>query len=286
MNWFENLNPVIQALIATIFTWGVTALGALMVCFFKKINSKVLSSILGFSAGVMIAASFWSLLAPAIDLSFELGYIAWILPAIGFIVGGLFVLLSDKFLDKVLKSKKSLKQADSLKRSILLVSAITIHNIPEGMSVGVAFGGIASGVPGMTIIGAIMLALGIGIQNFPEGAAVSLPLRNEGYSRFKSFMIGQASALVEPIAAVIGVVLVLTIRSILPFLLSFAAGAMIAVSARELLPESINEDKNLATIRINMWICNNDDIGCCFRIRNMIKRNEVNNTSFLFLMKI
>lgn len=268
MNWFENLNPVIQALIATIFTWGVTALGALMVCFFKKINSKVLSSILGFSAGVMIAASFWSLLAPAIDLSFELGYIAWVLPAIGFIVGGLFVLLSDKFLDKVLKSKKSLKEADSLKRSILLVSAITIHNIPEGMSIGVAFGGIASGVPGMTIIGAIMLALGIGIQNFPEGAAVSLPLRNEGYSRFKSFMIGQASALVEPVAAVIGVVLVLTIRSILPFLLSFAAGAMIAVSARELLPESINEDKNLATIRINLWICYNDDFRCCFGVKN------------------
>ena len=256
MNWFENLNPVIQALIATTFTWGVTALGALMVCFFKKINPKVLSSILGFSAGVI-----------------ELGYIAWILPAIGFIVGGLFVLLSDKFLDKVLKNKKSLKEADSLKRSILLVSAITIHNIPEGMSVGVAFGGIASGVPGMTVIGAIMLALGIGIQNFPEGAAVSLPLRNEGYSRFKSFMIGQASALVEPIAAVIGVVLVLTIRSILPFLLSFAAGAMIAVSARELLPESINEDKNLATIRINMWVCYNDDIRCCFRIKRIIKES-------------
>lgn len=248
MNWFENLNPVIQAMIATTFTWGVTALGALIVCFFKNLNKKVLSTILGFSAGVMIAASFWSLLAPAIDLSFELGYIAWILPAMGFIVGGLFVLLSDKFLDKVLKNKKSLKDSDSLKRSILLVSAITIHNIPEGMSVGVAFGGIASGVPGMTLIGAIMLALGIGIQNFPEGAAVSLPLRNEGYSRMKSFMLGQASALVEPISAIIGVVLVLTIRSILPFLLAFAAGAMIAVSARELLPESINENKNLATL--------------------------------------
>ena len=248
MNWFENLNPVMQAMIATTFTWGVTALGALVVCFFKNLNKKVLSTILGFSAGVMIAASFWSLLAPAIDLSFELGYIAWILPAMGFIVGGLFVLLSDKFLDKVLKNKKSLKDSDSLKRSILLVSAITIHNIPEGMSVGVAFGGIASGVPGMTLIGAIMLALGIGIQNFPEGAAVSLPLRNEGYSRMKSFMLGQASALVEPISAIIGVVLVLTIRSILPFLLSFAAGAMIAVSARELLPESINENKNLATV--------------------------------------
>lgn len=248
MNWFESLNPVTQAFIATMFTWGVTALGSLVVCFFKKINGKVLNTILGFSAGVMIAASFWSLLAPSIDLSFELGYIAWLLPTIGFIVGGMFVLLSDKFLDKVLKNNKNLRSADSLKRSILLVSAITIHNIPEGMAVGVAFGGIASGVPGMTLIGAIMLALGIGIQNFPEGAAVSLPLRNEGFSRFKSFMYGQASALVEPISAIIGVILVLTIRSILPFLLAFAAGAMIAVVARELLPESIKENKNLATL--------------------------------------
>lgn len=248
MNWFENVNPVIQALIATTFTWGVTALGSLVVCFFKTVNKKVLNTILGFSAGVMIAASFWSLLSPAIDLSHELGYIAWVLPTMGFIVGGLFVLLSDRFLDKVLKNKKNLRKVDSLKRSILLISAITIHNIPEGMAVGVAFGGIASGVPGMTLIGAVMLAIGIGIQNFPEGAAVSLPLRNEGFSRWKSFMFGQASALVEPISAVLGVILVLTIRSILPFLLSFAAGAMIAVAARELLPESVKENKNLATL--------------------------------------
>lgn len=220
----------------------------MIVCFFKEVNKKVLNTILGFSAGVMIAASFWSLLAPAIDLSEELGYIAWILPATGFAVGGLFVLLSDKFLDKVLKNNRSLRSANSLKRSILLIAAITIHNIPEGMAVGVAFGGIASGVPGMTAVGALMLALGIGIQNFPEGAAVSLPLRNEGFSRFKSFMFGQGSALVEPISAVIGVVLVLTVRSILPFLLSFAAGAMIAVAARELLPESVKENKNLATL--------------------------------------
>lgn len=248
MYWFENLNPIIQALIATIFTWGVTALGSLVVCFFREMNKKVLNTVLGFSAGVMIAASFWSLLSPAIDLSEELGYIAWVLPTIGFIVGGLFVLLSDKFLDRVLKNKRGLKGADSLKRSILLVSAITIHNIPEGMAVGVAFGGIASGVSGMTLIGAIMLAVGIGIQNFPEGAAVSLPLRNEGFSRFKSFMIGQASALVEPISAILGVILVLAVRSILPFLLSFAAGAMLAVVARELLPESVKENKNLATL--------------------------------------
>lgn len=249
MTWFENLNPVIQTLIATTFTWGITALGALVVCFFKEMNRKALDTILGFSAGVMIAASFWSLIAPAIELSSELGYIEWILPAIGFILGGIFVLLSDEFLDKVL-SKKSLKNTVSLKRSILLVSAITIHNIPEGMAIGVAFGGIASGVPGMTEIGALMLAIGIGIQNFPEGAAVALPLRSEGFSRFKSFMIGQASALVEPISAMIGAVLVIYVRSIMPFLLAFAAGAMIIVVARELLPESVKENKNLSTIGV------------------------------------
>lgn len=248
MEWFENLNPVLQTLIATTFTWGVTALGALLVCFFKEMNKKILDTILGFSAGVMIAASFWSLISPALDLSYELGYIEWFLPAIGFIAGGLFVLLSDRLLDKALKNKKGLRSADSLKRSILLISAITIHNIPEGMAIGVAFGGIASGVPGMTLIGAVMLALGIGIQNFPEGAAVSLPLRSEGYSRFKSFMLGQASALVEPIAAVVGAILVIYIRSMLPFLLAFAAGAMIVVVARELLPESVKGHKNLSTV--------------------------------------
>ncbi len=248
MNWFENLSPIIQAFIATIFTWGVTALGSLVVCFFKQVNKKVLNTILGFSAGVMIAASFWSLLSPSIELSLELGYIQWLLPTLGFIIGGLFVLLSDRFLDTVLTKRKNLRNANSLRRSILLVSAITIHNIPEGMAIGVAFGGIASGVPGMTLIGAIMLAVGIGIQNFPEGAAVSLPLRNEGFSRFKSFMIGQASALVEPVSAIVGAILVLTVRSILPFLLAFAAGAMIAVAARELLPESIQENKDLSTL--------------------------------------
>lgn len=248
MEWFASLNPMIQAFIATIFTWGVTALGALTVCFFKTMQQKVLSTILGFSAGVMIAASFWSLLSPAIELSSELGYVSWLLPCLGFVAGGLFVLFSDKFLDKVLKKKSESNKAISLKRSILLVSAITIHNIPEGLAVGVAFGGLAANIPGVTLVGAMMLAVGIGIQNFPEGAAVSLPLRNEGFSRWKSFMIGQASALVEPVSALIGVALVLRVRSILPFLLSFAAGAMISVVARELLPESITENKNLATL--------------------------------------
>lgn len=248
MNWFSNLNPILQTLCATIFTWGITALGALIVCFFKEPNKKILDTILGFSAGVMIAASFWSLLSPALDLSLELGYVEWLLPTLGFIFGGLFVLISDKFLDKVLKNRKLTKNKDSLKRSILLISAITIHNIPEGMAIGVAFGGLANEVSGISAIGAIMLALGIGIQNFPEGAAVSLPLRKEGYSRFKSFMIGQASAIVEPLSALIGIVLVMYIRSVLPFLLSFAAGAMIVVVARELLPESVKDNKNLSTL--------------------------------------
>jgi ZIP family zinc transporter len=236
LNWFNSLSPVIQTLLATIFTWGVTALGALVVCFFKEMNKKVLDTILGFSAGVMIASSFWSLLSPALDLSLELGFKEWVLPSIGFIMGGLFVLFSDSFLDKVLSIRKKKENNESLKRSILFVSAITIHNIPEGMAIGVAFGSIASS------------SARIGIQNFPEGAAVSLPLRREGYSRFRSFMIGQASAIVEPIAAIIGVILAMSIKSILPILLSFASGAMIVVVARELLPESVKENKNLSTI--------------------------------------
>ena len=244
MNWFENLNPIFQALIATTFTWGVTAIGALLVCCFKQINKKVLDTVLGFGAGVMLAASFWSLLSPALELSNNLGYIEWLLPSIGFSVGSLFVLFADKFLDKTISNKSSLK------RSILLIAAITIHNIPEGMAIGVAFGGVMLGIPGMTLMSAIMLALGIGIQNFPEGAAVSLPLRREGFSCFKAFMYGQSSALVEPIAAVIGVVLALSVRSILPFLLSFAAGAMVMVVARELLPESVKENKNLSSLGI------------------------------------
>lgn len=245
LNFLYNLSPVLQAFLAATFTWGVTALGSLVVCFFKQINKKVLDTVLGFSAGVMISASFFSLLIPSIDLSVELGYIKWLLPTIGFIVGGLFVLLSDKFLDSVL-SKRKIKSPASLKRSILLIFAVTVHNIPEGMAIGVAFG--ATGNSSMTLIGAIMLALGIGIQNFPEGAAVSLPLRSEGYSRFKSFMIGQASALVEPIFSVIGAILVMYVQFLLPFLLSFAAGAMIVVVSRELLPESVKQNKNLSTL--------------------------------------
>lgn len=245
MDWFINISPLLKAFIAALFTWTITGLGALVVFFFKEVNKKILDTVLGFSAGVMIAASFWSLLSPAIELSSKLKYIPWLFPALGFIVGGLFVLLSDKFLDKTL-AKGAKKH--SLKRSILLVSAITIHNIPEGLAIGVAFGSVSGTAKGLSLIGAIMLAVGIGIQNFPEGAAVALPLRSEGFSKKKSFLIGFFSAVVEPVAAVIGAALVMRVNNLLPFLLSFAAGTMQLVVARELLPESFEKNKNLSTL--------------------------------------
>ena len=247
MYWFENLNSLYQSLIASGFTWGLTALGSLIVCFFKQINKKILDFILGFSSGIMLSASFFSLLLPSLDLAQELNFIPYVLPSLGFAFGGLFVLFADKFLDKFLNNTSS-KSTISLKRSILLILSITIHNIPEGMVIGVAFAGISLGIPNMTLMSAVLLSLGIGLQNFPEGAAVSLPLRREGMSRLKAFMWGQGSALVEPIAAIIGVFLVLVMRNILPFLLSFAAGSMVVVVARELLPESVRENKNLSTI--------------------------------------
>ncbi len=253
MNFFLSLNPVLQGLIATLFTWSVTALGAAVVFFFKDVKKSILNLMLGFGAGVMIAASFWSLLSPAIDLCSELGYNSWAIPALGFILGGLFIVLSDKFLDRYNfenLSRYGAKSPKSFKKSILLVLAVTLHNIPEGLAVGVAFGGAALGIPGCTIISAILLAIGIGLQNFPEGAAVSLPLRREGFSLGRSFFYGQASGLVEPIAGVIGVVMAISMRNILPLLLSFSAGAMIGVVSSELIPEACIENKNLTTIGI------------------------------------
>ena len=251
MDWLENLHPTLQAFIATLFTWGITALGALVVCFFKNVNKKVLNTILGFSAGVMIAASFWSLLAPSIELSGELGYIEWILPATGFIVGSLFVLLSDKFLDKVLKNQKHSRSAESLKRSILLISAITIHNIPEGMAVGVVFAGVLTQNVGITLTGAVALSIGIAIQNFPEGAIISMPLKSEGVSRPKAFLYGTLSGIVEPIAAIVTILLTNAVVPMLPYVLSFAAGAMIYVVVEELIPASqVGEHSNIGTIGV------------------------------------
>ncbi|HUW60155.1 MAG TPA: ZIP family metal transporter [Candidatus Bathyarchaeia archaeon] len=244
MQTFLELNPIWQALLATVFTWGMTAVGAAPVFFAKSYNPRVLDAMLGMAAGVMIAASFWSLLAPAIELSEMMNVPGWLPATAGFLLGGAFLWVTDKILPH-LHEGFAHGQPEGIKtswqRSTLLVLAITLHNIPEGLAVGVAFGAAAASVDGATIGGAIALALGIGIQNFPEGTAVAMPLRREGLSRLKSFMYGQASALVEPIAGVAGAAAVLLIRPILPYALAFAAGAMIYVVAEELIPEAKRE---------------------------------------------
>lgn len=252
LNWLGGFDPIVQALIATLFTWGLTALGASLVFFFKAINRNVLNGMLGFAAGVMIAASFWSLLAPAIEMAEQTSTPGWIPAAVGFLAGGAFLFAVDKILPH-LHLNQPIEQAEGIKtswqRSVLLVSAITLHNIPEGLAVGVAFGAVAVGLPSASLAGAIALAIGIGIQNFPEGAAVSIPLRREGFSRTKSFIYGQASGIVEPIAGVIGAIAVIAMKPILPYALSFAAGAMIYVVVEELIPESQQDSKtDISTI--------------------------------------
>ena len=239
--WFSGLNPVLQALLATCFTWFVTAVGAAAVLFFKTVKRELLDGMLGFAAGVMIAASFWSLLAPAIEMAEGSGVPAWMPATIGFILGGGFLWIIDRLLPH-LHIGFPPENAEGLKttwhRSILLVLAITLHNFPEGLAVGVAFGAVAAGLPSATLAGAVALAIGIGIQNFPEGAAVSVPLRREGLSRLRSFWYGQLSGMVEPVAGVLGAAAVLLMRPILPYALAFAAGAMIFVVVEELIPES------------------------------------------------
>jgi ZIP family zinc transporter len=249
----SSFNPITQALFGTIFTWFLTALGAACVFFMKHLNQKILDLMLGFAAGVMIAASFWSLLAPAIEMS-EGGAVPPFVPAVtGFLLGGAFLWGIDRLLPH-LHLGLPLEEAEGIKttwqRSILLVLAITIHNIPEGLAVGVAFGAVASGLPSATIAAAIALAFGIGIQNFPEGLAVSMPLRREGLTRGKSFFWGQLSGMVEPVAGVLGAAAVIFARPILPYALSFAAGAMIFVVAEELIPESQREGTDVATIGV------------------------------------
>jgi ZIP family zinc transporter len=251
--WFTELSPILQALLATLFTWGVTAAGAAVVFFFRSFKQTVLDTMLGFAAGVMIAASFWSLLAPAIELAEEInGVPAWIPAAVGFMLGGGSLWLLNKYLPHLhpsLAPDKKEGVKSTLHRSMLLVLAITIHNIPEGLAVGVAFGAASLDVEGATLGGAIALAIGIGLQNFPEGTSVSVPLRREGYSRKKSFWYGQLSGIVEPVGGVLGALLVSQIRPILPYALSYAAGAMIFVVAEELIPESqMEKHKNWATI--------------------------------------
>ena len=243
IEFFSNLDHTTQALIATIFTWSVTALGASFVFFFKKVNKSIMDAMLGFAAGVMIAASFWSLLSPSIEMAENLNMTAWLIAFLGFFSGGLLLFIGDKIFQK-LDNKQS-----SFKRSLMLISSITLHNIPEGLAVGVAFGSLKYGLDGVTLASACLLAFGIGLQNFPEGTAVSVPLRREGFSRKKAFFIGQLSGIVEPIAGVIGALLVLKIRMLLPFLLAFAAGAMIYVVVQELIPESqTNKRKDLMAL--------------------------------------
>ncbi len=252
IEWLLEYNPVLLALFATLFTWSVTTLGASMVFFFKSINIKVLNTMLGFAAGVMIAASFWSLLAPAIEMSKAHGETAWFPAVVGFLSGGAFLLLVDKILPH-LHLNLPIDKAEGIKtsweRSVLLILAVTLHNIPEGLAVGVAFGALANNADVEVLGGAIALAIGIGIQNFPEGAAVSIPLRREGFSRFRGFWYGQLSGIVEPIAGVIGAYLVIMITPLLPYALSFAAGAMIFVVVEELIPESqTGNETDLSTI--------------------------------------
>jgi ZIP family zinc transporter len=250
--WFAGLNPVVQALVATLFTWAVTALGAAFVFFFKRINRKVLDGMLGFAAGVMIAASYWSLLAPAIEMAEEGSLPAWIPATIGFLMGGFFLWIIDKILPH-LHLGFPREEAEGVKtswhRSVLLVLAITLHNIPEGLAVGVAFGALASDMPSATLGGAVALAMGIGIQNFPEGTAVAVPLRREGLTRLKSFWYGQLSGVVEPMAGLLGAFAVILIKPILPYALAFAAGAMIYVVVEELIPESqLEKNTDIATL--------------------------------------
>ncbi len=241
VDFIQTFHPVNQALLATLFTWAVTAVGASIVFFTRTINQKFLDTSLGFAAGVMIAASFWSLLAPGLEMAEQLGQTPWLTATIGFMGGGIFMRLIDKFLPHLhpgLGMDKREGVKTSWQRSTLLVLAITLHNIPEGMAVGVAFGAVAANLPSATIGGAIALAIGIGIQNFPEGAAVSLPLRREGVSTGKSFFMGQASGFVEPVAGVLGAIFVLNMQSFVPYALCFAAGAMIFVVVEELIPEA------------------------------------------------
>jgi ZIP family zinc transporter len=252
MEWFASLSPILQALLGTLFTWFVTALGAAMVFLFRTVNRRLLNAMLGFAAGVMIAASFWSLLAPALEMAAEGPLPEWIPAAAGFLLGGAFLWLVDRILPH-LHLGMPIEQAEGIPtswhRSVLLVMAITLHNIPEGLAVGVAFGAVAAGLPAASLAGAVALALGIGLQNFPEGAAVSIPLRREGFTPLRAFWYGQLSGVVEPIAAVLGAVAVLLVRPLLPYALAFAAGAMIYVVVEELIPESqLAKNTDVATI--------------------------------------
>jgi ZIP family zinc transporter len=254
MQSFLTMPAVVQALLAGLFTWGITALGAASVYFVRSINRQLLDAMLGFAGGVMLAASYFSLLAPAIEISRVSGGQPWIPATTGFLTGAAVLSLLDKLLPHLHPGLR-LEQAEgprtAWRRSALLVTAITLHNIPEGLAVGVAFGGAQLGIPGASVSSALVLSLGIGLQNFPEGIAVAMPLRGVGMSRWKSFWYGQLSALVEPVAAMVGAAAVTIAAPLLPFALSFAAGAMVFVVVEELIPESQQHGNvDLATISL------------------------------------
>lgn len=234
LDFFYELNPIIQSLIACTFTFLITSFGAASVFLFKRFNKTLLDSFLSISAGVMIAASFFSLINPAIDMSESLGLIPVVVLTIGIIGGTLLLFIGDKLFER------KINVSSDKKRISMLILSITLHNIPEGMAIGVAFGSVIYGLNGATVASAIALAIGIGIQNFPEGSAISLPLLGSGMPKWKAFIIGSLSAIVEPIAGIIGAALVLKVNSILPYLLAFAAGAMLYVVVEEIIPESQN----------------------------------------------
>ncbi len=246
MNWLNSLNFATLAFLAGLFTWAITILGSSIVFLFKNVHKSIMDGMLGLASGVMLAASFWSLLSPALEMCENLHLNGWLTASLGLLGGGLFLFLGDKIYQIIRKEKQNNTKK---KRSLMLIISITLHNIPEGLAVGVAFGSLGYNLNGATLASALMLALGIGIQNFPEGSAISLPLKRDGMKSFKAFLIGSLSGIVEPIASLIGAILVLKIRYLLPSFLAFAAGAMIYVVVQELIPESqTNKRKDLMAL--------------------------------------
>lgn len=245
MSALNTFSMPLQALIATIFTWSITALGAAVVALTRRTHPTAMDAMLGFGAGVMLASSFWSLLEPGIALAEELRQVGWLTAGVGLMAGGALLMVGDVLMSRLMPGSAS----DSRRRTLLLMTSITLHNIPEGLAIGVAFGALTAHPSDAALTSAWMLAVGIALQNFPEGAAVSLPLRREGMSRRRAFWYGQLSGIVEPIAGVLGALLAVSVRSVLPFMLTFAAGAMIAVVVGELVPESQrNPRKSLMTL--------------------------------------
>lgn len=242
MTFLTQISPFILLLLASLFTYSLTALGASVVFYFKSTHKRALDIMLSISAGLMTSASIWSLIIPAMSLSDELWHNQWLLPCTGFLFGGLFISLSSLFISK------KLPNATNKKQNILIISVIPLHNIPEGLAVGVSFSGFALQIANCSLYSALMIALGIGIQNIPDGISISLPLYRNGISKGKAFFYGQASGLLEIVAAIIGYFVTIAVRSVLPFFLAFASGAMITVVISELIPDIAPENRNLGVL--------------------------------------